>query len=83
MLYNVCMFLLCFPISVVSAIPNILYPKYVYNNKKLERFGQGITIYLIYSSFHGLFSGSYYYFSLGCYVQFFYLMLHKSNTNKY
>ncbi len=85
MLYNVGMFILCLPISLVSVIPNILYPKFVYNNRNLEVFGKSLTFYLMTTSVYGLFSGSYYYFSVGCYVQFFYLILiqSKSNTKKY
>ncbi len=85
MLYNVSMFVLCFPVSLVSVVPNIIYPKYVYHNKKLEIFGYNLTFYLMTSSIYGLFSGSYYYFGLGCYVEFFYLMLmqHRSKSNKY
>jgi hypothetical protein len=75
MIYNIGMFILCFPISFLTIIPNIIYPKYVYNNKNLERFGKFLTTYLISTTVYGLFFGTYYYFIIGCNVQIFYLML--------
>jgi hypothetical protein len=79
MFYNISMFVLCLPISFISIIPNIIYPKYVYNNKNLERIGILLTTYLLSSTVYGLFFGSYYYFGIGCYIEFFYFMLTPHN----
>jgi hypothetical protein len=79
MLYNIGMFSLCFPLSCITILPNIIYPKYVYNNKKLERIGILLTTYLISSTVYGLFFGTYYYFGIGCYIEFFYFMLTPPN----
>jgi hypothetical protein len=82
MLYNIGMFSLCFPLSCITILPNIIYPKYVYNNKNLERIGILLTTYLLSSTVYGLFFGTYYYFGIGCYVQFFYLMIiHPTRLN--
>ena len=75
MLYNISMFIFCLPISFISILPNIIYPKYIYNNRRLERFGTLLTTYLFSTTVYGLFFGTYYYFVLGCSVQIFYLML--------
>ena len=79
MFYNISMFILCFPVSCITILPNIIYPKYVYNNKRFENFGTLLTTYLLSTTVYGLFFGSYYYFGIGCYIQFLYLMFSPYN----